>query len=370
MAIDVVKYLADDEVFAWKYPSDDLKLGTQVVVNTAQVAFFVKGGVILDMLTPGTHTLSPGNIPLLHKLINIPFGGESPFKAEIWYVNLINKLDCKWGTTTPIQLEDAKYGIIVPIRAYGQYGFKIGDPRIFLEKLVGNMSSYTAEKVTEYFKGKIISSLTSLISQKMTMENLSVLEINAQLDKLSSYCQKALDLTDFGIQIVNFYFMSINIPEDDESLKHLKEAKDLAAKIKIMGKDIYQMDRTFDVLDKASQNEGLPGGFVGAGVGMGVGVNIGNQMAQMSKTIDTNPQASPTPPPPPGMEPALSFFLFENKQQTGPFPMERLKSMATEGKLTRSTYVWRQGMEKWELLENVSELNTITNLIPPTPPSV
>ena len=134
--IDVVKYQATENEFVYKFPSEDLRLGTQLVVSISQVAFFVKGGKIFDQYESGTHTLKSENIPLINKLINLPFGSSSPFQAEVWFVNLISKMDVKWGTGTPIQLEDPKYGVIVPVRAYGQYGFKISNARLFLETLV------------------------------------------------------------------------------------------------------------------------------------------------------------------------------------------------------------------------------------------
>ena len=165
--IDIVKIDSNDNEFVVKYPSEDLRMGTQVVVNTSQTAFFVKGGKIFDQFESGTHTIKTENIPLLNKLINLPFGGNSPFQAEVWFVNLITKLDLKWGTPTPIQLEDPKYGVIVPVRAYGRYGFKISEPRLFIETLVGNMKIFTADKIDEYFNGKVLSSLTSLISSKL-----------------------------------------------------------------------------------------------------------------------------------------------------------------------------------------------------------
>ena len=85
--IDVVKYTPeDDNSFVWKFPSEDLRLGTQVVVNEGQEAIFFKGGVALDIFTAGTYTLSTGNIPLLNKLINLPFGGNTPFTAEVWFL--------------------------------------------------------------------------------------------------------------------------------------------------------------------------------------------------------------------------------------------------------------------------------------------
>ena len=94
--IDVVKCEVNDKEFVYKFPSDDLRIGTQLVVYPAQTAFFVKGGKVLDEFQSGTHTLKSENIPLLNKLINIPFGSKSPFKAEVWFINQISKLDIKW----------------------------------------------------------------------------------------------------------------------------------------------------------------------------------------------------------------------------------------------------------------------------------
>jgi membrane protease subunit (stomatin/prohibitin family) len=111
--IDIVQFQGNDKEFVWKFPSENLRLGTQLVVKPAQVAFFVHRGKICDELKEGTITLHTGNIPLLTSLTSLPFGGDSPFQSEVWFVNLISKLDNKWGTIRPIQLEDPKYGLVV-----------------------------------------------------------------------------------------------------------------------------------------------------------------------------------------------------------------------------------------------------------------
>jgi membrane protease subunit (stomatin/prohibitin family) len=191
--IDVVKCEVNNEEFCYKFPSDDLKLGTQLVVYPAQTAFFVKGGKVMDEFKSGTHTLKSENIPLLNKLINLPFGSNSPFKAEVWFINQISKLDIKWGTPTPIQLEDPRYNVIVPVRAFGQYGIRIKEPRVFLEMLIGNMTSFTAEKIEQYFKGKVLSQLSALVSQKIAQNNVSILDINSHLIEMSEYCNVQLN---------------------------------------------------------------------------------------------------------------------------------------------------------------------------------
>ena len=175
--IDVVKWESTEKELVHKFPSEDLRIGTQLVVYTGQTAIFVKGGTIADTFEAGTYTLKSENIPILNKLINIPFGNKSPFQAEVWFVNKLAILDSKWGTATPIQLEDPKYGIIVPVRAFGQYGMKVANPQLFIETLAGNMATVTPDKVDAYFKGKMMSFFTNLISDKMTKDNISILNI-------------------------------------------------------------------------------------------------------------------------------------------------------------------------------------------------
>ena len=350
--IDVVRYHSEEDIFAWKYPSEDLRIGTQVVVNVSQHAFFVKGGKVFDELTSGTHTLTTYNIPLLNEIVNLPFGGNSPFQAEVWYINLLTKLDNKWGTSSPILLEDPKYGIIIPVRAYGQYGFKIANPRLFLEKLVGNQTEFTTNKIQDYFKGRIISTLTKLISKKIISENISILEINIYLDELSRLCEDEIskDLIKYGIDIINFHFLSINVSEKDPSIIRLKEAKDLSAKVKITGKDLYQIDRNFDVLEEAAKNEsGLAGGLMSAGIGLGAGFNLGNQMNN-----NINDFKSSSPPPLP-----ILYYAIINDSQTGPGDFNQIKKQIETGEITESTLVWRKGIENWTPIKEFDEFKNI-----------
>jgi len=127
--VEVVKYNGTPDVFAWKFPNEQLGTWTQVIVNESQEAVLFKGGQALDIFGPGRHTLSTANIPLLNKVINLPFGGRSPFAAEVWYINKVHSLDIKWGTPTPIQLKDPKYNIFVPLRSFGQFGIQSVNPR-------------------------------------------------------------------------------------------------------------------------------------------------------------------------------------------------------------------------------------------------
>ncbi|MDR1757758.1 MAG: SPFH domain-containing protein [Bacteroidales bacterium] len=361
--IDVVKCEVNDKEFVYKFPSDDLRLGTQLVVYHAQTAFFVKGGAIYDGFTAGTHTLKSTNIPLLNKLINLPFGSQSPFKAEVWFINQISKLDIKWGTPTPIQLEDPRYGVIVPVRAFGQYGIRVKEPRVFLETLISNMTSFTAEKIEQYFKGKVLAQLSALISQKIAKENISILDINVHLVEMSEFTNEKLNETfnKYGIELIEFAYASINAPQDDPSIIRLKEAKDIAARMKITGKDVYQMERSFDVMQAAAQNEGS--GMVNLGAGLGAGVGLGAQMGGMfANTLNTNPV---TPPP----VPQVTYFLYINNAQQGGFDFQTVANYIAQRQITPDTLAWKQGLPSWV---KISELQEFTNLFgavpPPLPP--
>lgn len=362
--IDVVKYEVNDQEFIHKFPSDDLRIGTQLVVYPAQTAFFVKGGQICDEFTSGTYTIKADNIPILNKLINIPFGKQSPFKAEVWYVNQITRLGLHWGTVAPIQVEDPKYGIIVPVRSFGQYGFSINQPRLFFETLIGSMTSFSVEKIEHYFRGKIVSLLNTLIAQKIVTDHVSVLDISTRLTEMSEYCDIELKkaFAKYGILLEDFTIMSINFPQDDPSIIKLKEAKDIAARLNITGRDVYQMERSFDVLEKAAGNTGAGGQFAAMGAGMGMGMNLGNAFGSMSQQF-MNTQ--PVPPPIPA-EP--TYYLHINGLQ---YPNQTFSTIATlisQGQVNANTLVWKPGMPNWSSISQVPELSAL--FIQPTPPPV
>ena len=339
--IDVITIEANDQELVSKFPSDNLRLGSQLIVHPAQTAFFVHGGKICDEFTAGTYTLKNEELPILNNLVNIPFGGDSPFKAEVWFISQLHKLDIKWGTTQPLQLEDPKYNIIVPVRAYGQYGIRVATPRTFLETLVGNLTSFSIDKVEQYFKGKIVMQLSSIIAQKIALDNVSILDINAQLLDLSAYCQQQLNqsIQRYGIELVDFTIMSVNVPEDDPSIQRLKEAKDLVARLKVTGKDVYQMERSFDVLETAAGNTGAGGQMMAMGAGLGAGVGVGSTIGNMAgQMLNTN---SIAPPPIPLQ---TTYYVYVNGQQLPNQTAQTLASMLQQGTINADTLVWTNGM--------------------------
>jgi membrane protease subunit (stomatin/prohibitin family) len=283
--INVIKYEApDDSVFVWKYESNEIKLGSQLIVGEGQSAIFVKGGQALDVFTAGTYTLSTGNIPILNKLINLPFGGDTPFSAEVWFVSTTVKRDMKWGTPSSIPLMDPALGFPVSARSFGKWGARIRDPRSFVTQLVGTQVEADATKVREYFIGEIIQGLVKHLSEVIASGKASILQVSALVSDISDSASQVIakELDKFGVELINFNIESINIPEDE--MKRIQDvfAKTLEArelsKVEVGG--AFTAIKSFEVMKDAAQNTGdnAIGSMLGMGVGLGAGLPIGQQM--------------------------------------------------------------------------------------------
>lgn len=366
--IDVVKYQSVDGELCYKFESDDLRIGTQLIVHPAQTAIFVKGGIICDEFTSGTYRLDTQNIPILNKIINLPFGSDSPFQAEVWFINQAAKLNLPWGTPHPIQIEDPKYHIIVPVRAHGQYGIRVTNPRAFLETLIGNMGSFSTEQIDQFYKGRIISALNTLLAQQIINNRVSILDINTLLLSMSDSINGQLNemLNKYGVSVVEFSIMSVTFPQDDKSVIKLKNAKDLVARLNITGRDVYQMERSFDVLDKAAANESAGGQMIGMGVGIGAGVGVGNAIGSMAgQYLNTNPALTP-PPVPPTQQ---LYHLAINGQQVANLTIENIATYIANGTVDSSTLAWTVGMSSWLPISQIPALASLikTSVPPPLP---
>ena len=289
--VSVVKYDGSPDVFAWKYPDSELGTWTQLIVNESQQAILFKGGQALDVFEAGRHTLSTANIPFLEALINLPFGGQSPFSAEVWFVNKQFNLDVKWGTPSPIQIQDPVYGVFVPVRSHGIFGLQIDDAKRFLVKLVGTLPAFTKNDIVRYFRGVYVSKVKDAISTYIVEHKVGILEINMYLDELSDYLRERIapTMADYGISLTNFYVNDISVPEDDPAVVSLKQTLAKRAEMNIIGYN-YVQERSFDTLEGAATNPGsgssdLMGAGLGLGMGFGMGGGFGSAFADMARNL-------------------------------------------------------------------------------------
>lgn len=165
--VDLVKMdVASDDFVVQKFNSEqqwELRLGSQLVVNEGQEAILVKGGIALDVFTPGTHTLVTGNIPFLRKITNSLFDEKTPFTAEVWFINKTVKRNLKWGTPQRIPLFDPQLNFPINIGAFGQWGFRVENSRSFVTQIVGAQLGANSKKIYEYFIGEITEKTSQTI---------------------------------------------------------------------------------------------------------------------------------------------------------------------------------------------------------------
>ena len=284
--IDVVRFngLRNRDWLIYKYPSDQLVLWSQLIVQEGQAAIFVKGGMICDVFYPGTYTLSADNLPILKGLVNLPFGGRTPFSAEIYFVNTAVKLDVNWGTIDPIQLIDPKYYVKLRIRAFGQMGLKVLDVTTLFREIIGGMQQADVvkmDKVKEYYRGILVIKVKAAIADAIITNGISALEISTQLENLSEKVKQQVspEFEKYGFATTNFYIQSINFPDEDFA-KINKILEDKAA-FEIMGDGRYATKRSFDVYEGAANNQsGVAGVFAAGGIGLGAAMEMGASMGQ------------------------------------------------------------------------------------------
>jgi len=298
--VDRVKFDSpDDSVLVWKFPSEELSLGTQLIVNQSQEAVFVKSGQVVDVFGTGTHTLSTGNLPLLGKIVNFAFGGRTPFTAEVWYVNKTVKRDLKWGTNGPIQIIDPLYNFPVSVRAFGKWGIRVDKSRSFVTQLVGTLRFADSEKVEEYFSGEILQRLSDALAKYFVEKRVPVFHVTAKLNELSLFVQGdiAPEFDRFGIEIVNFNVERVSIPSEEQQRFQDIMAKrlEMEALSQVQVGQGYVTAKSFETLEKAADNQGAAGGLLAGGLGLGMGLGggmvAGQQLAQNMSVHAVNPPA-------------------------------------------------------------------------------
>ena len=280
--VDVLTHKNSEDEFIWKYPDEELGTWTQLIVHEGQETLFLKDGKICDKFLAGKYVLSTKNIPTLTALLRIPFGGQSPFRAEVWFINKLSVLDIKWGTLSPIQLQDAKYNIFIPVRAFGQFGIRINNSEKFFTKLVGNRINFGKKDIQNYFKGVYLTKVRDILSRYIIQKRISILEINSYVSELSEHLCEEIGryFEQYGIELFNFFINDINVSENDEGVERLKKALAKKAEMDIMGYN-YMQERSFDTLEGVAKNtssSSIASNFIGTGLGISLGKGIATTM--------------------------------------------------------------------------------------------
>ena len=314
--IDVVKYDGPNNVLVWKWRSltnsnreEELRYGTQLVVNQSQEACFIKGGQLLDVFGPGTHTLSSKNLPILSSIIGLAVGGDSPFKAEVYFINKSVSMDAKFGLI-PFNMIEPKFKVPIPVTSRGSFAINVSDSKSFLNKIVGTVPDFETKTLAQYFRGEIVENVKNAITKIAKEQKLSPLELESIVSEVGDAVRGLLanKISEYGLDLKLFNIEAIPVIDEDQRVKELVAeyqrlmAEDVSESMRLKRRaenlEVYKIERSFDTAETAAENMGGGlggdgGNLIGTMVSMGMVNPLANQMGNiMQNTMPTNQNTS------------------------------------------------------------------------------
>ncbi len=346
--IDIIEWVDDSRhTLVWRFPRhhNQIKNGAQLIVRPGQTAIFVREGRMADVLGPGQHRLETRNLPLLSTLSGWKHGFDSPFMAEVYFVNTRQITDLKWGTPNPVMMRDADFGP-VRVRAFGTYTLRALDAKTLLEQLVGADSIFEADEIHELLR----SIISTAFADDMAKSEIALLDMAANYQTLSEQVRETVVQRiddEYGLEIPQLWVVNVSVPAEVE------QALDARSSMNALGDlHAYQAYQLGQAMPTAAANPA--GGLAGAGVGLGMGMAMAGPMLQGGGATPA-PQP-PLPPPPP---PAPLWHIAQNGQTFGPYTPPQLAQAAREGRLLPETLVWTAGMETWLPADQVPTLTPL-----------
>jgi membrane protease subunit (stomatin/prohibitin family) len=264
--------------------SGDIKLGAQLIVQENQAAVFFRDGKALDTFGAGRHVLSTLNIPLLTKLLSLPFGFKSPFQAQVYFVNLKTFLDLKWGTKEPVSFRDSELGY-VRLRAFGVYSLKITNPQLFIGEVAGTQAVYTTDAIEDFLRDLLVGRLNDFLGETVQ----SIFELPQHFDELAAGLKSRIadDFAKYGLEISDFIINSITPPEEVQ--KMIDERAGMGA-VGDMGKFIQF--KAAKAMEKAAEKGGEASSGMGMGMGAGMGMMIPGMISQAMQDAKKGAEAA------------------------------------------------------------------------------
>ena len=285
--IDVIEWTDDSQntmVYKYDMNGKEIMMGAQLTVRESQAAIFVNEGKLADVFQPGRYELQTSNMPVMTALKAWKFGFNSPFKADVYFINTTQFLDRKWGTANPVMMRDSEFGMI-RLRAFGIYSFRVADPTTFLKEVFGTSSLFTTDGVEGQIKRTLVSGLSDAIAES----KIPALDLAANYDELANYAMSAINpkLAALGLQLATFVIENISLPEEVE------KAMDRRTSMGVVGDlNRYTQFQAAEAMREAANNPG--NSAAGAGVGIGAGMAMGQMFAQaMGQQQTSAQQAAP-----------------------------------------------------------------------------
>ena len=251
--------------------SGEIKFGAQLVLRESQAGAFFYNGKAIHIFGPGRHTLKTANIPILNKIMSIPWGLTSPLRAEVYILNMKTFVNQKWGTKDPVAFKDSQLGLI-RLRAHGQFNVRIVQPLLFINSLVGTVSGFSTEDISGYLSDVIVSRFNDYLGEHLD----TMLNLPGKYDDVAAGLTKQLqeDFTHFGLDLPNLYINAITPPLE------VQQAIDDRSKLGLFKdlNDLVKMKSAM-AIEKAAQNPGSGGAGVGMGFGLMMPAMLSRQFA-------------------------------------------------------------------------------------------
>ena len=285
--LDIIQWQDDSrDTISWRFPDEDkeIKRGAQLIVRESQVAQFIYLGQFGDTFGPGKHSLVTDNIPILSTLKGWKYGLESPFKADVYFVNTRLFTGNKWGTANPIMMRDADFGI-VRARAYGTFDFHVVDPKLFLKEVAGTDDHFRLDEFADTMRSRIVSVFTDALASA----KVPVLDLAARYTELGEALLPLINpavASKYGLEIPSFIVENVSLPPEVE------QAIDKRSSMAAIGNlnDYVK----FQMAESMTKGGGEAGSMAGTGAGLGAGLAMGQQMmAAMGGSQTTSPVAPP-----------------------------------------------------------------------------
>jgi membrane protease subunit (stomatin/prohibitin family) len=331
--IDILEWMeSGDGTLAWRYPMEDREIqnGASLTVRESQVAVFVNEGQIADAFGPGRYTLTTQTLPVLTYLKNWDKLFKSPFKSDVYFFSTRLQVDQRWGTTQPVTIRDKDFGA-VRLRAFGNYSYRIADPKVFHTEISGTRDAYTVADLD----GQLRALMLQHISDAVASSGVAFLDLAANQVE---FAKVLLDATapafaKIGLKLEGVTVQNVSLPDE------LQKVLDQKIGMGMVGGDMgkFMQYQTAQAIPKFAENAGQGGGVVGDAMGLGAGVALGQVMAQqLNQGLRGAPAATPVPVE--GVRPDEVMTT-----------LERLGELKTKGILTQEEF----DAKKAELLKKL-----------------